>query len=140
MEMTEPPDTVEPPDARARAAEALRAGSGEAAPVVPSLVLLILDVAAYGGLVVHTLLSRRRYRPLLSEVRPTAATDLFLSTPGAVYAAMFLLFVVLLLLKECLIERKDVTLRLNLVALVGAIVLFAVFLWQIQIPFEKLRS
>jgi len=132
--------TAEPPDARGRAAEALRTAAGERTPVVASLVFLAVDVAAYGGLVIHTLLSRRRYRPILEGVRPTAATDLFLSTPGAIYGAVFLLFVVVLILKECVIERKDVTLRLNLVALIGAVVLFAVFLWQIQLPFERLRA
>lgn len=112
----------------------------EKSPILASLAALVAAVAAWGGLGIHTLLSRRRYRRLLDEADPTWATDLFLETPGALYAAVLLLLITALLVKECAIERKQVTLRINLAALGGALLLLALFFARVQIPFERLRS
>lgn len=112
----------------------------EKSPILASLTALVAAVVAWGGLGIHTLLSRRRYRKVLEEADPSWAADLFLETPGALYAAVLLLLVTGLLVKECAIERKRVTLRLNLVALGAALFLLALFFARVQIPFERLRS
>lgn len=112
----------------------------EKSPILASLATLVAAVAAWGALGVHTLLSRRRYRRLLDEIEPGWVTDLFLETPAALYAAVLLLLVTGLLVKECAVERKQITLRINLVALGAALLLLAVFFARVQIPFERLRS
>lgn len=112
----------------------------EKSPVLASLATLAAAVAAWGAFGVHTLLIRRRYRRLLDEVESGWATNLFLETPAALYAAVLLLLVTGLLVKECAVERKKTTLRINLVALGAALLFLALFFARIQIPFERLRS
>lgn len=106
-------------------------------PVLPSLVFLVVDVAVYGGFVVYTLLARRGLLKIIGsrDVRdlPLAA-QLFLYTPASLYAAVFLLLVVGLLVKEVAVERKEITLRLNLVALGILLVLACLYAIAVWIP------
>jgi hypothetical protein len=108
--------------------------------ILASLFFLGLDVVAYGALVVHTLLSRRRYGKFVDEHAfhdLSFAQDFFLTTPAPLYAAGFLLLVTALIVKECAIERKGVTLRLNLLALALACGMVLAFLWTVQWRFER---
>lgn len=107
-------------------------------PVVPSLVILFADVFGYGAFAVHTILSRRRYRPLLDDpmFAPSTAVELFVGLPAPVYAAAFILFVIALLMKEVAVERSGVTLRINLVALVGLAALWWAWSTAVVAPLE----
>jgi hypothetical protein len=62
----------------------------------------------------------------------------FLTTPAPIYASGFLLVVVGLILKECAIDRKAITLKINLFALAAAVCLFITFLWTVQFHFEAM--
>ena len=108
--------------------------------ILVSLVFLVLDFLAYAGLVIHTLLSRRRYVPLAGEGGHPPLTPLqefFLATPGTLYAAGFLLLIVGLIAKEVALERKSIALKINVAALAGAVGLLAAFFWAVQGPFER---
>ena len=109
-------------------------------PITASLALLGLAVLALTGIAIHTVLSRRRYGRFFVEGArdwPLAA-DLFMSTPAPVYAATFLLLVVALLVKEVAFENKRLTLRLNLLALLGAGALWLAWRWTVVAPVERL--
>lgn len=106
-------------------------------PVIPSLIFLGVDVALYGGFAVYTLLARRSLLKIIEsrDIRAlTPAAELFIATPGSIYAAVFLLFVAGLLVKEVAIDRKEVTLRLNLVALGIMTVLICLYWISVRIP------
>ena len=107
-------------------------------PVVASLVVLFADVFGYGAFAVHTILSRRRYRPVLDDpiYAPSAAVDFFIGLPAAVYAAAFILFTVALLMKEVAVERRAVTLRINVVALAGLAGLWWMWSTAVVAPLE----
>jgi hypothetical protein len=99
----------------------------EPGPIATSLVTLIVAIVGHGAFAVHTILSRRGYRPLLDDgtLPPSTTADLLLGTPGPLYGAAFVLFAMALLVKEVAFERKEITLRINL----AAIALLAV-LWM----------
>jgi hypothetical protein len=116
----------------------LKPDEEKSSTVIASLLFLAFDVAAYGGIAVHTMLSRRRYVGIAEEMnRDSFLIDFFVFTPGPIYAAAFLLLVVCLIVKEVAVERKETTLRINLAALIGAVALFLTFLWTVQWPFEE---
>ncbi len=120
---------------------ALRGGPAQdESPIVASLVFLAADVVAWGGLAVHTVLSRRRFRKFIDEGNLEFPADLFLGTPGALYAAAFLLLVVGLLVKEVAVERKEVTLALNVAALLLAVALLALWWFGVRTPFERILA
>jgi len=109
--------------------------------VIASLVALAFDVAVYAGIAVHTMLCRRKYGKFIDEknlVDLSLPVQFFMMTPGPIYAAGFLLAVVGLILKECAIERKDVSLKINLFALAVAVCLFVTFLWTVQFHFDAM--
>lgn len=107
-------------------------------PVVPSLVILFADILGYGAFAVHTLLSRRRYRPVLDDpiYVPSTAVEVFVGLPGAVYAAVFILLALGLLMKEVAIERRTVTLRINLAVFAGLAGLWWVWSSAVVAPLE----
>ncbi|MBV8881440.1 MAG: hypothetical protein JO332_15850, partial [Planctomycetaceae bacterium] len=108
---------------------------------IASLVFLVLDVLVFAGIAVHTMLCRRRYGRLIETMELTdfsMPVQFFLMTPGPIYAAGFLLTVVALILKECAIDRKAVSLKINLFALAAAICLFITFLWTVQFHFDAM--
>ena len=91
----------------------------EPGPIVTSLICLIVSIVGHAAFAVHTILSRRSYRPLLDAgtLPPSTTADLLLGTPGPLYGAAFVLLAMGLLVKEVAFERKEVTLRINLAAL-----------------------
>ncbi|HYE97885.1 MAG TPA: hypothetical protein VEJ18_03195 [Planctomycetota bacterium] len=107
-------------------------------PVVASLVILFADVFGYGAFAVHTVLSRRRYRPVLDDpmFEPSTAVELFVGLPAPVYAAAFILFAIGLLMKEVAVERRGVTLRVNVLALVGLAALWWAWSTAVVAPLE----
>ena len=109
--------------------------------VIGSLVALSINVAVYAGIAVHTMLCRRKYGKFIDDndlVDLSLPVQFFMLTPGPIYAAGFLLVVVGLILKECAIERKDVSLKINLFALAVAVCLFVTFLWTVQFHFDAM--
>lgn len=111
------------------------------AVILGSLVALGLDVLGFAAIAVHTLLCRRKYGRYLDEMELadlSLPVQFFMTTPGPIYAAGFLLAVVGLILKECAIERKAVALKINLFAFAFAIFLFLTFLYTVQFRFEAL--
>ena len=113
-------------------------GPEDRSPVVPSLVILFADVFGYGAFAVHTILSRRRYRPVLDDPMyvPSKAVELFVGLPAPVYAAAFILFAVALLMKEVAIERRGLTLRINLMVLAGLAGLWWAWSTAVVAPLE----
>jgi hypothetical protein len=111
--------------------------------IIGSLITLGFNVLVYAGIAVHTMLCRRKYGKYIDTMELTDLSlpvQFFMMTPGPIYAAGFLLVVVGLILKECAIDRKDVTLKINLFALALAIFLFVTFLWTVQFHFEAMIS
>jgi hypothetical protein len=109
--------------------------------VIGSLIALAVDVAVYAGIAIHTLLCRRKYGKFIDEndlVDLSLPVQFFLMTPGPIYASGYLLVVVGLILKECAIERKDVSLKINLFALAVAVCLFVTFLYTVQFHFDAM--
>ena len=109
--------------------------------IIGSLVILALDVLAYAGIAVHTIMCRRKYGRYIDDLELTDLSlpvQFFMVTPGAIYAAGFLLAVVGLILKECAIERKAVALKINLLALAVAVFLFITFLVTVQFHFDAM--
>jgi hypothetical protein len=88
-------------------------------PVFTSVILLLVDILGYGAFAVHTVLSRRRYGPYFEKnlYEAPLTARLLVETPAPFYAAAFLLFGLGMLVKEVGIERKEVTLRINVAAL-----------------------
>jgi len=111
--------------------------------IIGSLVLLIVDVVVFAGIAVHTLLCRRKYGKYIDEMEfndLSLPIQFFMLTPGPIYAAGFLLTVVALILKECALDRKENSLKINLFALALAVCLFITFLWTVQFHFDALLS
>lgn len=111
--------------------------------ILGSLVLLILDVVVFAGIAVHTMLCRRKYGKYIDDMEfndLSLPVQFFMLTPGPIYAAGFLLTVVALILKECAIDRKEISLQINLFALAVAVCLFITFLWTVQFHFDALLS
>jgi len=109
--------------------------------IISSLVFLILDVLVYASLALHTMLCRRKYGRLIDTMEITELSlpqNFFLMTPAPIYAAGFLLVVVALILKECAIDRKAVSLKINLFALAVATCLFITFLRTVQFHFDAM--
>jgi len=109
-------------------------------PILTSLALLGLAVLALSSFAVHTILSRRRFGRFFAPGErdwPWTA-DLLMSTPAPVYAAGFLLLVVGLIVKEVALENRRAALRLNLLALLGAGLLWAAWRWTVAAPAERL--
>ena len=109
--------------------------------IIGSLVVLAVDVAVYAGIALHTMLCRRKYGKFIDEndlVDLSLPVQFFLMTPGPIYAAGFLLVVIGLILKECAIERKEVSLKINLFALAVAVCLFVTFLYTVQFHFDAM--
>jgi len=109
--------------------------------IIGSLITLGFNVLVYAGIAVHTMLCRRKYGKFIDEkelVDLSLPVQFFMMTPGPIYAAGFLLAVVGLILKECAIERKAVSLKINLFALAVALFLFVTFLWTVQFHFDAL--
>ena len=98
----------------------------EPGPIVTSLVALIVAIAGHAAFAVHTILSRRGYRPLLDDgsLPRSAAAEILLGMPGPLYGAGFVLLALGLLVKEVAFERKEVTLRFNLAAIALLVVLW----------------
>ncbi len=115
----------------------------KASVILGSLVLLVVDVAVFAGIAVHTMLCRRKYGRYIDEMEfndLSLPIQFFMLTPAPIYAAGFLLAVVALILKECAIDRKEISLKINLFGLAVAVCLFIVFLWTVQFHFEALLS
>jgi hypothetical protein len=115
----------------------------KASVILGSLALLIVDVAVFAGIAVHTILCRRRYGKYIDEMEfndLSLPVQFFMLTPGPIYAAGFLLTVVALILKECAIDRKEISLKINLFGLALAVCLFITFLWTVQFHFDALLS
>ena len=111
------------------------------AVILGSLVVLAFDVVLFAAIAVHTMLCRRKYGKFIDEKEMTDLSlpiQFFMMTPGPIYAAGFLLAVVALILKECAIERREVSLKINLFALAVAICLFVTFLWTVQFHFDAM--
>jgi len=109
------------------------------AMIFGSLSVLALDVLAYGTLAIHTMMCRRRYAPFydgLPNLDLSLPAQFFLLSPGPIYVAGFLLAVVALILKECAIDRKSVSLKVNLFALAAAAFLYITFLQTVHSQFE----
>ncbi len=109
--------------------------------VLGSLVVLTVDVVVYAGIALHTLLCRRKYGKFIDEndlVDLSLPVQFFMMTPGPIYAAGYLLVVVALILKECEIERKEVSLKINFFALAVAVCLFVTFLYTVQFHFDAM--
>src|SRR5262249_21558708 len=82
----------------------------KASVIIGSLVVLIVDVVVIAAIAIHTMLSRRKYGRIIEEMEITDLSypvQFFMTTPGPIYAAGFLLAVVALILKECAIDRKS---------------------------------
>ena len=88
-------------------------------PIVASVVLLLVDILGYAAFAIHTVLSRRRYGRYFADNLYDAPLParLLVESPAPLYAAAFLLFTLGMLVKEVAIERKEVTLRINVAAL-----------------------
>jgi hypothetical protein len=113
----------------------------QSAVIVASLVFLIVDVVVYAGIAVHTMLCRRKYGKLIDAMDITdlsVPAQFFLTTPPPIYAAGFLLTVVALILKECAIDRKSVSLKINLFGLAAALCVFITFLRTVQFHFDAM--
>jgi hypothetical protein len=112
---------------------------GRPQPVIASLVLLGLSAVGYGYVALATILARPRYLPKLARAGGlTVPQQLFLESPGSVFVAAFLVLVVGLLFKEVAIERKTLTLKLNLLALAGAAALVVLFHATVKQPADRL--
>jgi hypothetical protein len=83
------------------------------------VVLLAVDLLGYAAFAIHTVLSRRRYGAFFADGSYDAPlpAKLLVETPAPLYAAAFLLFALGMLVKEVGVERKEVTLRINVAAL-----------------------
>ena len=115
----------------------------KASVIFASLIVLALDVVAYGTIAVHTLLCRRRYARFYDGIPSTDLSlpaQFFLLSPAPVYAAGFLLAVVALILKEVAIERKSVSLKVNLFALAAAGCLYITFNQTVHAHFEPMTE
>jgi hypothetical protein len=111
--------------------------------ILGSLVLLIVDVVVFAGIAVHTMLCRRKFGRYIDEMEfndLSLPIQFFMLTPAPIYAAGFLLIVVALILKECAIDRKEISLKINLFGLALALCLFITFLWTVQFHFDALLS
>jgi hypothetical protein len=109
--------------------------------IIGSLAFLVLDVLVFAGIAVHTMLCRRKYGRLIDQMEITELSvpqNFFLMTPAPIYAAGFLFVVVALILKECAIDRKAVSLKINLFALALAACLFITFLRTVQFHFDAM--
>ena len=109
--------------------------------IIGSLVVLLLDVAVYAGIAIHTMFCRRRYGKFIEQMDLTDLSlpaQFFILTPAPIYAAGYLLLLVGLILKECALEQKAFALRINLFALAVAACLFITFLWTVQFHFDAL--
>lgn len=106
-----------------------------------SLTVLAIDILAAGTLAVHTMMCRRRFARFY-EGLPAGDLSLpaqfFLLSPGPIYVAGFLLAVVALILKECAIERKSVSLKVNLFVLAATTFLYLTFLKTVHSHFEPM--
>ena len=109
-------------------------------PILSSVVLLAVDLLGYGAFAVHTSLSRRRYGPLFAEKVYDAPLParLLVETPAPLYAAAFLLFALAMLVKEVAVERKEVTLRINVAGLAGLGLLWMLWVVTVSGPCEAL--
>ncbi len=106
-----------------------------------SLAVLALDVIACGMLAVHTMMCRRRFARFYENLAPSDLSlpaQFFLLSPGPIYVAGFLLAMVALILKECAIERKSFTLKVNLFVLAAAAFLYLTFLRTVHSHFEPM--
>lgn len=131
--MTEPDDTTPVPISPVN--------DDQSSVIIASLAFLIFDVAVLAGIAIHTILCRRRYGKLIDAMEITELSvpaQFFLTTPAPIYAAGFLLTVVALILKECAIDRKAVSLKINLFALAVAVCVFITFLWTVQFHFDAM--
>lgn len=118
------------------------AAAEDRSPVLSSVIVLWADVLGYAAFVVHTVLSRRRYGPFFAEKvyeDPPWAARLLVETPAPLYAGAFLLLALGLLVKELAIERKDVTLRVNVLALAGLALLWFAWITMVSGPCEALE-
>ncbi len=107
-----------------------------------SFVLMSIAVLSTLGFVLHSVFERRRYSKWFSELEIDGGlpdmTWFFLEMPAPLYVAVFVLFIAFLLVKELAIERKGVTIVLNVLAILAVGGLFAC--WWIAMPqtFENL--
>lgn len=87
-------------------------------PIAASVVVLLVDILGFAAFAIHTVLSRRRYGRFFSEQLYDAPwpARILVETPASLYAGAFLLLALLLLVKELSVERKELTLRMNLAA------------------------
>lgn len=110
--------------------------------VAASLAALAADLAAAGAFLFHALRVRGRLERLAEGLLPAevpAAAAAFLDTPLPVFVAGFLFVVVGLLVKEVAVERKSLTLKLNLASLAAIAGGFAAFLVLVQGALEEIR-
>ncbi len=111
-------------------------------PATASMVVLGCNVVAYAAILFVTLASRRKILlmidpPKLAEL--PAPAEIFLTTHAAIYSAVFLLVVTGLLVKEVAIERKEATLWLNILFLVIAFAVGALYWVTVRLPLMKIK-
>lgn len=115
--------------------------SSDRTPVAASIVLLLAAVLGHGAFAVHALLSRRRYGRFVESGLYDAPLParLLLSTPAPVFVAAFLLLALALVMKEVAVERKELTLRINLAALVALGLLWMAWIVTVSGPCDVLE-
>jgi len=117
--------------------------AAEDKPSTPLASFVLMGATVVGTLafLFFSILARRRYGKFFDERGLRGDLSLpaqfFLDVPAPVYAAVFILFMAALIVKELAIDRKRVTLRINL----GAFGLLAavVVLWHLAVRFPALR-
>ena len=101
-----------------------------------SFVLMVVAVLGTVGFAIHSLWARQRFgerfgKLELDEELPDL-TRFFLETPALLHVSGFVLFISLLFVKELAIERKGVTIALNVMAILTVGALFAA--WWVVVP------
>lgn len=109
----------------------------EKSPVLTSLTLLVANLLSYAAATCYVLITRRPIRQRMEDAdieRLPLPAQLFLTAPGTIVAAAVLVYLVMLIVKEVAIERRELTLRLNLLSLAIVGVLFATYVILVQKP------
>ena len=109
-----------------------------------SFVLMTTSVVGLIAFLIHSVLKRRRYNKLFTDlgVRDDlpSLTTFFMDVPGTLYVAMFSLLIVLLIVKEISIERKSITIRINAVMLIGLAGLWSAWVMAMPVALSRMHE
>lgn len=107
---------------------------------IASMVVLILDVFGYIVLAAITLLNTGKFNSIFVDmgVQLPQITQVLVSLPSALYVLIFLGLIIALVLKEKVIRRKPLAFTLNVMALIGGIAFFAIYMLAMFLPLSQI--